>query len=328
MTDFFDQTTFDSLHTVTLTGLVDGTTYDLYIVCSDRQNNKSVEYHERFEIGLIPLEPGTGGVIGPPSGETGDGVGGGPLDFGGQYLIDAKVTLSGRAYPGSTVTVMRDGKLEKNLQVTSNGSFSTTVENLLRGTYTFGIYAQDANARRSSTYTTTISINAATGNTVSRIYVPPTVAVSETVVDPGNELVVFGSAVPGSLIEVFLGKQIRLGSDDVKVATTTVPSDGEWEVVFDTATLALETYEVKARTTVEGEADPGDFSASVYVGIGGQPNPDYSLRADLNKDGKVNIIDFSILLFNWGTDDVVADINLDGSVGLTDFSIMLFYWTG
>ena len=72
----------------------------------------------------------------------------------------------------------------------------------------------------------------------------------------------------------------------------------------------------------------GPPSTVIYMGVGQDPSPDFSLRADLNKDGKVNLIDFSILLFNWNTDDTVADINQDGTVNLTDFSIMIFYWTG
>jgi hypothetical protein len=54
--------------------------------------------------------------------------------------------------------------------------------------------------------------------------------------------------------------------------------------------------------------------------------------ADLNRDGKVNLTDFSILLFWWNTDggtsDPSADINGDKKVNLTDFSILLFNWTG
>ena len=52
------------------------------------------------------------------------------------------------------------------------------------------------------------------------------------------------------------------------------------------------------------------------------------MSADLNRDGKVNLIDFSIMLFHWGNPDPVADINEDGTVDLTDFSILLFNWTG
>ena len=49
---------------------------------------------------------------------------------------------------------------------------------------------------------------------------------------------------------------------------------------------------------------------------------------DLNKDDRVNLIDFSILLYWWGRENPSADFNQDGLVNLTDFSIMLYYWTG
>jgi len=40
------------------------------------------------------------------------------------------------------------------------------------------------------------------------------------------------------------------------------------------------------------------------------------------------LVDFSILLYNWGTANSAADINGDGTVSLADFSIMMYYWTG
>ena len=51
-------------------------------------------------------------------------------------------------------------------------------------------------------------------------------------------------------------------------------------------------------------------------------------EADLNHDGRVNLTDFSILLFHWGTDNECADQNQNGIVDLVDFSIMMYYWTG
>ena len=52
--------------------------------------------------------------------------------------------------------------------------------------------------------------------------------------------------------------------------------------------------------------------------------------ADLNFDGKVNSIDFSIMLFFWKTNlpfaNACVDINKDQKVNSVDFSIMLFQW--
>ena len=51
------------------------------------------------------------------------------------------------------------------------------------------------------------------------------------------------------------------------------------------------------------------------------PNP------DLNQDGKVNLYDFSIMLFWWSSDYQGADLSCDGKVNLSDFSILLSRWT-
>jgi len=48
---------------------------------------------------------------------------------------------------------------------------------------------------------------------------------------------------------------------------------------------------------------------------------------DLNQDGKVNLYDFSIMLFWWGQNYPNADLNCDGDVSLSDFSILLSRWT-
>jgi hypothetical protein len=51
-------------------------------------------------------------------------------------------------------------------------------------------------------------------------------------------------------------------------------------------------------------------------------------KGDLNCDGSVNLVDFSILLYYWGATSAKADVNNDGNVNLVDFSIMMFYWQG
>ncbi len=49
---------------------------------------------------------------------------------------------------------------------------------------------------------------------------------------------------------------------------------------------------------------------------------------DLNGDGRTNITDFSILLYNWKIPkNPKADLNADGKVNLVDLSMMLYCWT-
>ena len=52
---------------------------------------------------------------------------------------------------------------------------------------------------------------------------------------------------------------------------------------------------------------------------------------DLNCDGRINIVDVSIMMywFKKGTQpEAYVDLNSDGIINLGDFSILVFYWTG
>ena len=61
----------------------------------------------------------------------------------------------------------------------------------------------------------------------------------------------------------------------------------------------------------------------VYDGIPQSP----TLTADLNSDGTVNSLDWSILNANWNTGNPTADINNDGTVNSLDWSIMNSNWS-
>ena len=96
---------------------------------------------------------------------------------------------------------------------------------------------------------------------------------------------------------------------------------------MNTVDLANGDYKIKARTTIE-QAGTSEFGQVLDLAVGGAVEAGLCEGADLNGDGRVNLTDFSILLYYWGTDDECADQNKDGTVDLTDFSIMMYYWTG
>ena len=101
---------------------------------------------------------------------------------------------------------------------------------------------------------------------------------------------------------------------------------GVWSYTLSTVSYQVDTYQLKARATLPGYT-ASSFSGISYLGVGTKAVPK-GLSADLNGDGKVNLIDFSILLFHWGKLYAPADLNRDGTVDLPDFSILLFQWTG
>lgn len=309
------------LHSGTvITGLADGTTYDYYVRCQNYQLlANTVDYLISFSVGVVPST--TPPPPPPPPAPSFVGVAG-----GGDFLKTAGAVISGKAYPSAKVSILKDGKEITSVSASGDGSWSTTVTGLERGTYTFGIFAVDLKNRKSATISSTLSVIAGTTNTVTKMFLPPTLSAEKTSIDPGNTFPLMGSGIPKSTIEVSLLKQ-GSGSDESRVATTTADEKGLWSMDFDTKGLSQGGYGVKARSLLSDGGSSG-FSFPLSLGIGQDAAPDLAARSDMNTDGKVNLIDFSILLFSWGTDAANADINSNGKVDLADFSILIFYWTG
>ncbi|TSC70578.1 MAG: hypothetical protein CEO12_299 [Parcubacteria group bacterium Gr01-1014_46] len=53
---------------------------------------------------------------------------------------------------------------------------------------------------------------------------------------------------------------------------------------------------------------------------------DMNYRGDINNDGTVNSIDWSLMNFKWNTSDVSTDLNSDGNVNSVDFSLLNANW--
>jgi hypothetical protein len=357
-------------HFTLVTGLEDDSTYLYYIRCVDyRLNEIDPDYELTFDIGVPPGSatttststggtegggiasttatsgPGTGDDIGTGDGPTGTGDGDGPIggDGGGSgsggsgssasgdKLPQADVAISGWAYPGATVTFLRDGTIVDTEGSGSGGAFEHTTEGLDRGSYTFGIYATDSRGVRSATFSTTLWLRAETLNTISNVMLPPTLTVPNNSVNPGETLAVSGYSTPGSTVTTFLRPKLAEVSTADVVSTTSVSTNGSWSLSIPTTGLTTGTYELIAQAEMDGGEVESDKSIRKTIGIGvdvSEADGDCISIGDLNCDGYVNLVDFSILLFNWNTSNAVADINRDGFVSLPDFSVMLFNWTG
>ncbi len=275
---------------------------------------------------------GTGGSGGGGGGGSGGGsgtsAGGGFESVDGPYRSgDGRVTINGYAYPRSEVVVLVDGKEAQRTRSGANGDYSITVDKIARGVYTFGVYAIDPDKNRSSTFSTSFTVTGARTSALSNINIPPTVKASPDPVNPGTTLTFSGYGLPNSVITIENEKEGSSASR--KTLTAVTNSTGVWSTTLATDGFSNGTYKVRVKS-VQSESLSTNFSNYVLYGVG--QTAIRPLNADLNRDGKVNLIDFSILLFWWGTDggnsDPAADINADAKVNLTDFSILLFNWTG
>jgi hypothetical protein len=180
---------------------------------------------------------------------------------------------------------------------------------------------------KSSTFSTSFTVTGGKTSNLSNINVMPTILVEPDPVDPGQTLTITGFSLPNA--DITIQNQKDGSAASLKTLETTSDSDGEWSVTLDTDNFSAGSYKVRAKAVQSGIGRETNYSNYTFYGVGQEVT---GINADLNRDGSVNLTDFSILLFWWASDggssDPPADINQDGTVSLTDFSILLFNWTG
>lgn len=284
--------------------------------------------------GQEPLEGGSSGSGGAGGGGGGGSGGGSGSTAGGGFESadapyrsgDGRVIISGYAFPNSTITILVDGNIADTTRSSGSGLYEIVLDQIARGVYTFGVYGTDPGGVKSSTFSTSFTVTGARTSELSNINVMPSVKASPDPVQIGQTLTLSGYAIPNSTVTI---ENARKNSSQKKTFTATADSAGRWSTPVDTNSFSQDTYQVRAKSEITGGATT-NFSQYTYYGVG--QNADTPLNADLNTDGRVNLTDFSILLFWWNSDggnsNPPADINRGGRVDLTDFSIMLFNWTG
>ena len=285
-----------------------------------------------------PDETGSGSSSGGGSGTgSGGGGGGGVGPSPAMYLPYPPlpgapgVVLAGWAYPDREVVFLKDGVEQGRVLAKADASFGAYIEELEKGVYTFGVWSEDAAKRRSNSFTTTFWLDAGTQSTVSDIILAPTVALRSQTITAGQMLEIFGQSAPGAKVEAWLYPEKTGEVFDYEIVKKEglAARNGEWSLLLDTKSLTDGRYLVKARAHISGKG-ASEFGKALLANIGSAPATKESVcsGADLNGDKKVNLTDFSILLYHWGKSHECADQNHDGTVNLTDFSIMMYHWTG
>ncbi len=292
----------------------DGILQTIYDEECDDGNNDDGD----FCSAICKIEPAGSGGGGSPGGSSGGG-GGSNTDLG-----DTQINIRGKAYSSRTVNFLIDTETVGSVQTDSDGSFEFATE-ASPGTATLGIWSTDSRGIRSITLNNTFDVTQGAITNINGVVLPPTIDVQSQNVNPGATITVSGQAVPDSTVELHI-------DDSVLVLNTSADGDGDWSIDFDTSQVTIAEHILRARSVTGNPplTTESSFSSSLqlFVGVEGQA----STPSDLNRDGFVNLIDFSILIFWWqtngGDSDPPADINGNGRVSLEDFSILLFNWTG
>jgi hypothetical protein len=238
--------------------------------------------------------------------------------------------FSGRAYPQSDVILLKDGQIAVTTIAGPDGKFKLGVTDIQAGTYTFGIYAEDSKGTRSSIFAFPISVTSGTTATITGIFIAPTINVDKDVIKRGENVVIFGESAPGAEMT------IQVNSDPIYVTTDSDSVDGGYIYTFNTGLVENGAHTTKSKASLSGTVSAFSLAVGFEVNNTGIAQPKSACKkADLNCDGRVNLVDFSIAAF-WYKQSLsssfipveIERLNGDGRVDLIDFSIMAYYWTG
>jgi hypothetical protein len=264
----------------------------------------------------------------PPSGGGGGGGGGGGVPLTTNGSGSDVVVFKGLAYPGSIVTLLKNGVILTELPASPDGTFEIHVNNLNPGTYSFGIRAEDNQHLRSTLDLYTVYISAGVTTVVDGIFIPPTITTDKLEVKAGDPVLLFGKSAPSANLTL----SIHSGSEIVK--KTKSDTSGGWLFKLDSNELELGNHEAKVRASTDTDISLYSSVASFTIGTKNTPrtvgSASPSRRCDLNNDGRVNLSDFSIMAFWYKRTGFPAkiDLNNDGKINLTDLSILAYCWTG
>ncbi len=317
--------TFTSVGAVlsnSVTSLTNGTLYYFIVRALDPN---SLVIATSTQVSATPAAPAS-----PPPSSGGSGGGGG----GGGSVTPppestATVILSGRAYPGSTVTILKDSVLQSRVPVQESAAFTSIISNLQSGTYLFSVYAQDTNGNQSATITIPVTVVVGVTTTVNGIFLAPTIDVDKAQVKRGNPIRVFGQSSPESTITITVNSETEL------FFQTSSDKYGVYSYSFLTSPLELGSHSTHSNASKSGQVSGASRAVNFAVGLQDVLKDKTVVRGcgprgDLNCDGKVNLVDFSIEAYWYKKKGfpVAYDLNNDKMISLIDFSIMASNWTG
>lgn len=258
-----------------------------------------------------------------PSGGGGGGGGGAVIAPSG-----ASVVFSGRAYPLSTVTLLKDAQIAVSTIAGPNSNFQISLSGLSAGSYIFSLYGQDKNGLRSTLFTFAVILTAGATTNVSGIFIAPTIAVDKSEVKKGDDISIFGQTAPQSDVTIIVN------SDEEYFAKTKSDKDGLYLYNFDTSPLDFGNHSTKSKAASGGFASSFSsiisFKISTKNVLAPKITEERVLKGDINNEGRVNLIDFSIVAYWYKRPlpPAKVDLNSDGKIDLADFSILAYYWTG
>jgi hypothetical protein len=278
---------------------------------------------------VLPLD-GLGNVIATSSeviikptstgNQQNQGGGGG----GGSSGIGVTMQFNGIGYPNSKVYLLQDAVVRSSVVTDNTGSFSIKLSELTSASYLFSLYGEDKNGNRSPLRLVPTQIGSI-GSSINGLLLPPTLVSDKEIVKQGEKIIFSGYSAANAVISVFLG-------DDGKLLATVISDkNGHYSYALSTNNFAKNGFILRTKASVGGLSSPSSAALNFIVGDNDKNRENKSCqKEDLNCDGGINLVDFSIMLY-WVRHSPIpanVDLNNDGIIDLKDFSILIYHWTG
>lgn len=264
------------------------------------------------------------GTYVPPVGGGGGGGGGGPSIP--STANTATAVFSGQAFPNSSISLLRDGVAAGTTVAGPDAKFQISLGGLAAGNYSFSLVARDKDGFLSQTQSFAINLTSGVATSITGVFFAPTLSADKTQVRQGDTISFFGQTSPSASVSLVIH------SATVNYATTSSDDKGIYFYQFDTTPLAKGTHQANSKASFKLSVSALSEAVSFLVGNESllAEKPSVCNKADLNCDGKVNIVDFSILAYWYHKSSFPKNIDLknDGKIDLVDFSIMAYNWTG
>ncbi len=242
------------------------------------------------------------------------------IAVGGKKREYAAVILSGFSSPDALVSLYRDGLVSATTLAQTDGYWQVEITGLPEGVYNFQLVAEDRFSRLTLPVNLSATISTSTTN-LPEVLLPPTLSVENNKIFQNQTFIFSGETKPLSDISLVFFP----GNKTIKVRSN---ESGFWQADVLASNFDVGSYSVKARTVSGGLTSA--FSQNLYLSVLPALTGGKCQGPDLNGDGRVDIVDLSILLSKWGQQvegRLCQDINFDHKVDVVDFSIMLYFWT-
>lgn len=153
---------------------------------------------------------------------------------------DTVLEVTGVTSPGAFVTISRDGSVIGTPVAATDGTFSQTFSAQSPGIHQISVYAHTTGGENTDTVSLNVNI-AEHATTAVSIFLPPTLVLADSSLDPGQALELSGVSAPANTVAIYI--------DGTVYVTAIADATGMWNATVSSDVLSSGQHDVFALAT-------------------------------------------------------------------------------